>query len=145
MYSPGTTANTSTFTSATTIQDVTVNIASGNSGLSRGIYVSGPNRFSLRDTIVYAKGISSIGVETGDINSFADVKTASVYGEGFDIRRGRGNLELGFTNLQNGTSGTSSFSVVTEPSFTTFGILGNLANNTGYYIAPGTIGYPGGY
>jgi hypothetical protein len=89
--------------------------------------------------LVYATGVSSIGIETADPNAFADIKTTTVYGGAFDIRRGQGNLELGFTNLANGKSGTSSFSVVTEPSFTTFGIIGDLSNNTTYYIAPGTI------
>jgi hypothetical protein len=89
--------------------------------------------------VVYATGVSSIGIETADPNAFADIKTTTVYGGAFDIRRGQGNLELGFTNLANAKSGTSSFSVVTEPSFTTFGIIGNLGNNTTYYIAPGTI------
>jgi len=139
MYSPGVTANPSTFSSPNIIQRTTLNVASGNSGFTRGIYVNGPNRFAVRDMVVNARGISSIGIETANADAFADVKTTSVYGEAFDIRRGQGNLLLGFTNLQNATSGTSSFSVVTEPSFTTFGVSGNFDANQTYYIAPGVI------
>jgi len=139
MYSPGTTANPSTFSSPNIIQRTTLNVASGNSGLTRGIYVNGPNRFAVRDMVVNARGISSIGIETANPNAFADVKTTSVYGEALDIFRGQGNLELGFTNLQNGTCGSSSFSVVLEPSFTTFGVVGDLKTNHLYYIVPGVV------
>jgi hypothetical protein len=139
MYSPGVTANPSTFSSPNIIQRTTLNAASGNSGLTRGIYVNGPNRFAVRDMVVNARGISSIGIETADPNAFADVKTTSVYGDALDIFRGQGNLELGFTNLQNGRCGPSSFSVVSEPSFTTFGIIGNLGTNAEYNLIPGVI------
>ena len=63
MYSPGVTANPSTFSSPNIIQRTTLNVATGNSGLCRGILVSGPNRFAVRDMVVYATGDHRLPIE----------------------------------------------------------------------------------
>ncbi len=138
-YSPGTSATT--FTAVNAIQRTTLNVISSSTGITRGIYVTGPNRFAVRDMVVYARGTGTniVGVETIDAGAYAELKTSTIAGVLYDINRTAGEILLGFTDLRNNKANGNSFSVVTESSTTTFGILGNMRGDTTYNIVPGAI------
>jgi hypothetical protein len=68
-----------------------------------------------------------------------EIKTSTVNGATYDLSRTLGNLLIGFTDLVNNKVNGHSFSVVTESSTTTFGVLGDLGNNNHYHLVPGTI------
>ena len=61
IYSPGTTTVAST--SSIAIRASTINVVSTGTGRSRGIYATGDNLFTIRDTDVYASGTSGITTE----------------------------------------------------------------------------------
>ncbi len=126
------------FTAVNAIQRSTINVISNGNGISRGIYINGPNRFAVRDIVVYARGSGSniVGVETTDANAYAEIKTSTVSGVLYDINRTAGEILLGFTDLRNNKANGNSFSVVTQSLSTTFGIIGNLGSNTTYYLVP---------
>lgn len=136
-----TTPPTTTFVTANSIQRSSINVISSSTGISRGIYITGANRFPVRDIVINARGTGTdiVGVETTNANSFADIKTTSIFGTLYDINRLAGNIQLGFTDLVQNNANGNSFSTVTEPSQIGFGILGNLAGNRTYYLVPGTV------
>jgi len=133
-------SNTS-YSSPDTIQRSTINVTSSSSGVTRGILVSGSNRFAVRDIVVYAKGTGNniVGVETTNSSANAELRTSTISGSLYDINRTAGNLFLGFTNLLNNTANGNSFTVAVESNTVTFGIIGNPASNTTYNLVPGTI------
>jgi hypothetical protein len=131
-----------TFASANMIQRSSINVISSSTGPTRGILVNGPNRFSVRDIVIYARGTGTniVGVETTDAGAFFDSKTSTINGTTHDINRSAGTLQLGFTDLANNDANGNSFSVSTEPSHIYYGAIGNIGNGT-VYLAPGTIVY----
>ncbi len=146
--SSGTSATT--FASANMIQRSTLNVISSSTGPTRGILVNGPNRFSVRDIVIYARGTGTdiVGVETTDSGAFFDSKTTTISGTLYDVNRTAGTLQLGFTDLVNNNANGNGFSVSTEPSHLLF-VLGPYNNYTGqgsidptpagtYYLSPGT-------
>ena len=137
--SAGTSATT--FVSANMIQRTTLNVISSSAGNTRGILVSGSNRFSVRDIVINARGTGAniVGVETTNAGAFADIKTTTVFGTTHAINRTAGTIQLGFTDLVNNDANGNSFSTVTEPAQIGFGILGNPATSTNYYLVPGTV------
>jgi hypothetical protein len=138
IYSGGTSALSYSVSHA--IRATTINVASQNSGLTRGLYVTNANRFSARDTNFSALGTSSIGVETTNVSSFAELKQCSINGTVYDINRTAGTIQLSATDLINATANGNSFSVNTEPSPIFFGVVGNIGNGT-RYLVPGTVIY----
>jgi hypothetical protein len=129
------------YTAVNAIQRTTLNVISAGSGVTRGILVSGPNRFAVRDMVVYARGggTNIVGVETTNASAYAELKTSTISGTLYDINRTAGQILVGFTDLINNTANGNSFSVVTESAATAFGTLGDLKSNQTYYLAPGTI------
>ena len=129
------------FTAVNAIQRASINVISDGNGVSRGILVSGPNRFAVRDIVVYARGNGTnvVGVETTDANAYAEIKTSTVSGVLYDINRTAGDILIGFTDLRNNKANGNSFSVVTESSTTTFGLIGNPGSNTTYHLVPGVL------
>jgi hypothetical protein len=123
------------------ITRTSINVISSGTGISRGILVSGPNRFAVRDIVVYARGTGTdiIGVETTNASAYAEIKTSTISGASYDINRTAGNILLGFTDLKNSKTNGNSFSVVTESSNTIFGMIGNLGANTTYYLVPSIV------
>jgi len=132
------------------IQRSTLNVISSSTGPTRGILVNGPNRFSVRDIVVYARGTGTniVGVETTDVSAFFDSKTTTISGSLYDINQTAGTIQLGFTDLVNNNANGNGFAVSTEPSHLLF-VLGPYANYTGqgsidptpagtYYLSPGT-------
>lgn len=129
------------YTAVNAIQRSSINVVSSSNGISRGIYVSGTNRFSVRDMVVYARGTGTniMGVETTGVNSYCEIKTSTIAGILSDISRTEpsSTILLGFTDLRFNHTNGHSFSVVTESSTTFFGVIGNLKNNHLYYLVPG--------
>ena len=139
--SAGTSATT--FTAANMIQRSTLNVVSSSTGTTRGILVSGSNRFSVRDIVIYARGDTGtdiVGVETTNAGAFFDSKTSTINGATHDINRTAGTIQLGFTDLVNNDANGNSFSVSTEPNHIYTGVTGNIGNGT-HYLGPGTVTY----
>jgi len=138
IYSGGTSALS--YTTSHAIRGTTINVASQGSGLTRALYITDSNRFGARDTNFSALGISSIGVETINISSFAELKECSVNGGVYDINRTAGTIQLSSTDLINASANGNSFSVNTEPSPIFFGVTGTIGNGT-HNLMPGTVLY----
>ena len=138
--SAGTSATT--FASANMIQRSTLNVISSAAGVTRGILVSGSNRFTVRDIVIYARGTGTniVGVETTDAGAFFDCKTTTISGATYDINRSAGTIQLGFTDLVNNNANGNSFSVSTEPNHIYTGVIGNIGNGT-HFLGPGTVPY----
>ena len=134
------------FTAVNAIQRTTINVLSSTNGIVRGIYVNGPNRFAVRDIVVWARGANDpvvtgtniIGVETKNAAAYCEIKTSTISGELYDINRTLGSILLGFTDLRNNKANGNSFSVVTESSQTIFGTTGNFGTGT-LFLVPGTL------
>ena len=132
---------TTTFVTANAIQRSSINVISSSTGITRGLYITGANRFPVRDIVINARGTGTniVGVETTDANSFADIKTTTIFGTLHDINRTAGNIQLGFTDLVQNNANGNSFSTVTEPAQIGYGIIGNPASDKTYYLVPGTV------
>jgi hypothetical protein len=130
------------FAAANMIQRSTLNVISSGTGPARGILVSGSNRFSVRDIVIYARGDGNniVGVETTNAGAFFDTKTTTINGKTHDINRSAGTIQLGFTDLVNNDANGNSFSVSTEPAHIYYGVIGNIGNAT-HFLSPGTIPY----
>ena len=138
IYSGGTSALS--YTTSHAIRGTTINVASQNTGLTRALYITGSNRFGARDTNFSALGTSSIGVETTNVSSFAELKECSINGGVYDINRTAGTIQLSSTDLVNATANGNSFTVNTEPSPIFFGVTGTIGNGT-HNLMPGTVNY----
>ena len=136
IYSGGTSALS--YTTSHAIRGTTINVASQGNGLTRALYITDSNRFGARDTNFAALGTSSIGVETINISSFAELKECSVNGGVYDINRTAGTIQLSSTDLINASANGNSFSVNTEPSPIFFGVTGNISDGT-KNLMPGTL------
>ena len=125
---------------ANAIQRCTINVISSSTGISRGILVSGPNRFAVRDIVVYARGTGTniIGGETTDASAVLEIKTSTIGGTSHDIDRTLGTILLGATDLLNNDANGNSFSVTQAPASFQYGVTGSLATNRRYYLVAGT-------
>lgn len=128
------------YTSSSAVRSSTINIISDGSGQSRGILVNGPNRFSIRDVNIYARGNGTniVGVEVTDISGVAEIKTSSVSGKKYDVNRLNGTLIIGTTDLVHNNANGNSFFPSQAPASIQFGIINGLGNNRRYYLVPGT-------
>jgi len=136
-----TTPPTTAFISANCIQRCTINVVSSSTGISRGIYITGANRFPVRDIVVNARGTGTniVGVETTNASSFFAVKTSTIFGSTYDVDRTAGTIQLGYTDLYNNNPNGNSFVTTQEPRIVVFGMLGDPDNNQRYYMVPGTL------
>lgn len=148
--SAGTSVNPSQFSAPNAIQRSTINVISSSTGSTRGILVSGANRFAVRDIVVYARGTGSdiVGAETTDANAVLDSKTTTISGTLYDINQTAGRIELGATDLVNNNANGNGFATSIEASKLLF-VLGPYVSFTGqggltttpagtYYLSPGT-------
>ena len=119
----------------------TVTVTSSSTGVTRGIYINGANRFSTRETTVYASGTGSniIGAQVNNASGVLALNTSTVGGVLYDIDRALGSIILGNTVLLATNASANSFNITSNGSTTGFGIIGNLANNQTYYLVPGTL------
>jgi hypothetical protein len=144
MLSAGSSATT--YSASDAIRSCTVSVDASSSGPVRGLYVTGSNWFSSRDTNYNIRGTGSniVGVETTNAGSYASLKHSTVRGgDGtgtrYDINRTAGEILLGSTDLVNNTANGNGFSVTTEGAITHFGTTGNFSSNTTYYFVPGFV------
>ena len=134
--------------SSNAIRAVTINAISNSDSKTRGIFISGPNRFAIRDTNVFASGAGNniVGCEVTDASGVLELRTSTISGisttdfvTSFDIARTTGNIVLDFTDLVNHNSNTGGFSVSVFPAFISFNTFGDLAATTNYNLVPGTV------
>jgi hypothetical protein len=142
MLSAGSSATT--YSASDAIRSCTVSVDASSSGPIRGLYVTGSNWFSSRDTNYNVRGTGSniVGVETTNAGSYASLKHSTVRGgngeaTNYDINRSAGTILLGSTDLVNNSANGNSFSTTTEGAITQYGITGNVQNGTTYYLVPG--------
>lgn len=148
--SAGSSVNPSAFSAPNAIQRSTINVDCSGTGITRGILVSGPNRFAVRDIVIHARGTGTdiVGVETTDVSAVFDCKTSTIFGALYDINQTAGTIQLGVSDLVNNNANGNGFSVSTEPSHLLF-VLGPKVNYSGqgsieatpagtYYLSPGT-------
>jgi hypothetical protein len=138
ILSDGTTTNPTVLSSSIAIRATTINVSSSATGTIRGIAVTGPCQFSIRDTIVYATGptgptgTSAIGVEAANTGSFVLLKTSSIFGSSSDISQAASlttgytgtSIQLSATDLLSANAGLNGFTVNTEPNQIYFSIIG---------------------
>lgn len=148
IHSSGTTSATSTSSNA--IRASTINVRSTGSGIARGIYVSGDNLFTIRDTNVYASGIGGSalnvgGCETTNANAILQLRTSTISGTAeagttaFDISRTNGTILVGLSDLVNENANGKSFTCSVTPQTYFFGLIGNPSTDTTYYLVPGIL------
>ena len=150
ILSDGTTTNPNILSSSIAIRAATINVSSSATGTIRGIAVTGPCQFSIRDTIVYATGptgptgTSTIGVEAANTGSFVLLKTSSIFGSSSDISQAASlttgytgtTIQLSATDLLSANAGPNGFTVNTEPNQIYFSIIGG--NGSAGNISAGT-------
>ena len=139
-----TAAPTSTFVTANSIQRSSINVISASTGPSRGIYITGANRFPVRDIIVNARGTGTdiVGVETTDVSGVADLKTSSVSGSTYDIKQTNGSILLSATDLINHNADAKGFSTVTAAPSVIYGVTKNINSTSATrYLLPGNTDF----
>lgn len=129
------------YSPANAIQRSTINVISSSSGISRGIYVNGPNRFSVRDIVVYARGTGSniVGAEVSNPSGVLEIKTSTIGGTTHDVNRTAGTMVIGATDLLNNDANGNSFTPTQAPASFQFGIVNSLSDDRRYYLVPGTL------
>jgi hypothetical protein len=150
-----TTTSSNLLSSSISIRATTINVSSSATGTIRGIMVTGPCQFSIRDTIVFAtgptgpNGTSTIGAESSNTGSFMLLKTSSIFGSSSDIKQvgysgyTGSTIQLAATDLLSASSGSNGFTVNTEPNQMYFNIFdagaGTIIDGSTNYLLPGTV------
>ena len=146
LLSAGSSATTYSASDAT--RSITVSVDASSSGPVRGLYVTGSNWFSSRDTNYNVRGTGSniVGVETTNAGSYASLKYSTVRGgnhlaqpTNHDINRTAGEILLGSVDLVNNSANGNGFSITTEGAITHYGTTGNFTSGTTYYLVPGFV------
>jgi hypothetical protein len=137
-------SSATTYNASDAVRSCTISVDASSSGIVRGLYVTGSNWFSSRDTNYNIRGTGSnvVGVETTNAGSYASLKHSTVRGgngeaTNYDINRTAGDILLGSTDLINNSANGNGFSITTEAAITQYGITGNVQNGTTYYLVPG--------
>ena len=137
-----------TYSTPNAIQRSTINVISSSLGMTRGILVSGANRFAVRDIVVYARGsgLNIIGVETTHASAIFEVKTSTIGGEStgmgaiyHDLNRTLGNVIIGSADLLNNNVNGNSFTPSQAPCNIQYGTFKSLGSNTRHYLIPGSV------
>jgi hypothetical protein len=123
------------------IARTTINVISSSTGVSRGVYVNGANRFTIRETNIYARGTGSniIGFECNDASCVVALRTSTVSGTLYDVNRALGTMLVGATDLVNNTANGNSFTATQAPASFSFGTINGLGTNRRYYMLTGTV------
>jgi hypothetical protein len=146
MLSAGSSATT--YNASDAIRSCTVSVDASSTGIVRGLYVTGSNWFSSRDTNYNIRGTGNniIGVETTNAGAYASIKHSTVRGgnhitqpTNHDINRTAGEILLGSVDLVNNSANGNGFSVTTEGAITHFWTTGNYTDGTTYYLVPGFV------
>jgi len=106
----------------------------------RGIIVNGPNRFVIRDCVIGADGVGAdcVACETIDALAFLGLKTSTLEGSLYDVLQTAGKIVIGASDLIRHTA-PLSFTVDIASARTFFGIIGNPAGNTTYFLPPSIV------
>lgn len=138
---------------------VTINVFSNGGGAKRGVYVTGANDITFRDTNIYVAAPTNAastgsyhGVETTNNDSDAEFRTCSISGPttaggytGSDILQTaptvgvitNKGIQLGpGVDLINKTAGGKPFTTYVTPTTLIYGLNGNVAAAT-HYLWPG--------
>ena len=123
------------------IARTTINVISSSTGVSRGVYVDGANRFTIRETNIYARGTGAniIGFECNNASCVTAIRTSTVSGTLYDVNRALGTMLVGATDLVNNTANGNSFTATQAPASFSFGTINGLGTNRRYYMLTGTI------
>ena len=123
------------------IARTTINVISSSTGVSRGVYVNGANRFTIRETNIYARGTGSniIGFECNNASCVTAIRTSTVSGTLYDVNRALGTMLVGATDLVNNTANGNSFTATQAPASFSFGTINGLGTNRRYYMLTGTV------
>jgi hypothetical protein len=123
------------------IARTTINVTSSSTGITRGVYVTGANRFTIRETNIYARGTGTniVGFETNNASSVSAIRTSTVSGALYDVNRALGTMLVGATDLVNNTANGNSFTATQAPASFSFGTINGLGTNRRYYMLTGTI------
>jgi len=130
-----------TFSSTDAIARTTINVTSSSTGISRGIYVNGANRFTIRESVIYATGTGSniVGFECDNASSVVSIRTSTIDALLYDVNRTSGTMLIGATDLVNNTANGNSFTPTQAPASFSFGTINGLGTNRRYYMLTGTI------
>lgn len=132
------------YSSPNAIQRSTINVISSSTGITRGIYVTGANRFAVRDIVVFARGTGTniVGVETTNASAVCEIKTTTISGALYDINQLAGSIVLSSTDLINHNANGNSFTTVTAAPATTYGVTKNINNTAATrYLLPGNTDF----
>ena len=132
------------YSSPNAIQRSTINVISSSTGISRGIYVTGANRFAVRDIVVFARGTGTniVGVETTNASAVCEIKTTTISGALYDINQAAGSIVLSSTDLVNHNANGNSFTTVTAAPATTYGVTKNINSTSATrYLLPGNTDF----
>lgn len=131
-------------TSVDAIRATTINVTGSTLGDVFGLLVNNSNRFSIRDTNVYARGSAAniVGVTTTNSDAIVDLRASTIFGSNttvaHDIWREYGRIILTATDLVNLDANQRSFEVTIETGNLELGIVGNVGTST-YNMIPGTV------
>lgn len=150
IFSDGSTSNPNpdVVRSTNAVQRSTTNVtASSGGGIVRGWYFTGALQFSVRDTVIFANGANSIGVETTNTSSFIIIKTSTIAGTLYDLKQPSGltvqnsGIQLCATDLVNANSDDNGFTVNTEATNLYFSVTGTNIGDGTHYLFPGTVSF----
>ena len=143
VFAPGT--SSTAYSTPNAIQRSTINVSSAGTGIVRGIYTTGVNRFAVRDIVVNAIGSTAIGAEANVGTAVLEIKTSTIGGDLYDIRQPvissntPSVIRLSATDLVHANADATGFATGMEPSHMFFTVRGNFnTSNSTYYMTPGT-------
>jgi hypothetical protein len=133
--------SSTSFSSGDAIARSTINVTSSSTGISRGVYVNGANRFTIRESVIFATGTGSniVGFECNNASSVVAIRTSTIDGLLYDVNRALGTMLIGGTDLVNNTANGNSFTATQAPASFSFGTINGLGTNRRYYMLTGTI------
>jgi hypothetical protein len=133
--------SSTSFSSGDAIARSTINVTSSSTGISRGVYVNGANRFTIRESVIFATGTGSniVGFECNNASSVVAIRTSTIDGLLYDVNRALGTMLIGGTDLVNNTANGNSFTATQAPASFSFGTINGLATNRRYYMLTGTV------
>lgn len=150
VFAPG--ISSTDYSTPNAIQRSTINVSSAGTGIVRGIYTTGANRFAVRDIVVNATGsvgTNIIGAEATDTTAVLEIKTSTIGGKTYDIKQplllvtNPSVIRLSATDLINANADANGFATGMEPSHMFFTVTGNINESvlTKRYLIPGTRSY----
>ena len=125
-------------TSSNALRASSIQVNSNSNLKSRCIIINGPNRFVLRDCVIFCNGTGSnlCAVETDNSSAILSIKSSSLLGNTSDLLQTSGQIIIGASDIINHTA-PLSFTCDIQPSTMFFGIIGYPGGDLTYYLPPG--------